>query len=184
MNNNTLIVDHVCQPRETKQSFAKVVQQFPAILSELRQQQPMAWRDYFGPGRGRTSTKKMLLAEGKAHWFREDAPDFRGLYVWYHKEHPFYVGISNNVLQRVGQHAKAKDHYSASMAYKIARDLWPTEEKTRRADYDQENIAVVREWLMDQHLRMMPINDFDQLALFEIFCAMELGCSLNGFEPT
>lgn len=160
-----------------------MVQQFPDILHELRQQQPMAWRDYFGPGKGRASTKKMLLAEGKAHWFKDDAADFRGLYVWYHEEHPFYVGISNNVLQRVGQHAKAKDHYSASMAYKIARDLWPTETKTRRADYDQENIAVVREWLKDQHLRMMPINDADQLALFEIYCALELGCALNVFEP-
>lgn len=175
------IREYVRCDRKTKIPFGDLTAGFQALAAELSAAEAFNWRTLFGKGKGKVATKKLLLKAGKEHWFKKDEPDFTGIYVWYHDGLPFYVGISQKVLQRVGQHAKVTNHFTASMAYKIASGIHPSKEKGR-AKYDKSRIATVQEWLKDQQVAMLPIDNHDQLALFEIYCSMEFGCRLNVFE--
>ena len=125
----------------------------------------------------------MLNKQGREEWFTNGNQDFTGIYVWYHKEEPFYVGISRGVLKRLKQHVNGKSHFSASMAYKIARTLCNDYEGGREAfDPDCKKIGKVQEWLLQQRVAMLPIPDPDHLALFEIYCSMKMDTVLNTFE--
>ena len=174
------IKEYVTAKRDTANSFTELAEGFPELIKLLHKPYALRWKTFFGKGIGVKSSKKLLIKHGKSEWF-EEGDDFQGISVWYHEDQPFYVGISRKVLYRVGSHAKVTNHFTASMAYKIANEIHPSE-LSGRAAYEKSRIAKVQEWLKDQYVAILPIPSADQLALFEIYCPMELGCRLNVFE--
>lgn len=116
----------------------------------------------------------------------------KGLYIWFNTGKPFYVGISGNIAKRLHQHINNQSHYSASMAYKIAYlvfgfifdDGVEDDGKETRAKFSKNKIKEIQKWLKKQEVSYIPIEDNDELALFEIYCSLELKIRLNSFETT
>jgi hypothetical protein len=67
---------------------------------------------------------------------RIDLPKYRGVYVFYEKEDPIYVGRANNIRSRIQWHTRASSgSESASFAFNLAkRDYFSKDEisKTRK----------------------------------------------------
>ena len=116
----------------------------------------------------------------------------KGLYIWFSNGKPFYVGISGKIAKRLHQHINNQSHYSASMAYKIAYlvfgfvfdDDFEGDGKETTAKFSKKKIKEIQKWLKKQEVSYVPIDDNDELALFEIFCSLELKIRLNSFETT
>ena len=116
----------------------------------------------------------------------------KGLYIWFSNGKPFYVGISRKIAKRLHQHINNQSHYSASMAYKIAYlvfgfvfdDDVEDDGKETRAKFSKKRIKKIQKWLKKQEVSYVPVTNNDELALFEIFCSLELKTKLNSFETT
>jgi hypothetical protein len=53
----------------------------------------------------------------------------------------------------------------------------------RRKEFDfNNNVTPAKDFLFKQKIAFLPIENSEELYLFEIFCAMKLGCWLNKFE--
>lgn len=78
------------------------------------------------------------------------------------------------------------------MAYKIAYlvfgfifdDGVEDDGKETRAKFSKNKIKEIQKWLKKQEVSYIPIEDNDELALFEIYCSLELKIRLNSFETT
>ncbi len=112
--------------------------------------------------------------------------DFKGLYIFLHGKNPFYIGISRGVIGRIQQHLKGKNHNTATLAFKIGSQIYISENKekyTTREKLDFKNeIEPVKDFLMKQKIVLIPVNDDDELALFEIYCSIKLETKLNSFK--
>ncbi|MBB4079177.1 hypothetical protein GGR28_001797 [Lewinella aquimaris] len=177
------ISDLVLGERKGEADYDELQVQFARDIKKLEHQHAYAIEDLVGFRKGKSAARKLLIDDGHEDWFPNEADDFRGIYVWYHDGKPFYAGISRGVLGRLKQHVNGKSHFSASMAYKIARTLY-NEYDGGREDFDPdcEKIGHVQNWLLQQEIAMLPISDPDQLALFEIYCSIKMGTVLNTFE--
>lgn len=85
----------------------------PAHMARLNaaMQQPWTASAFSQPGQGVAALAKYLGLKS----------DFSGCYVLLDETQPIYVGISRGVLNRLRQHMLGKDHFSASLAFAIAR---------------------------------------------------------------
>lgn len=142
--------------------------------------------DILGVGKGVAVAKTVIFKSDQAKallpdLLDSDPADFKGLYVWFNQGSPFYVGIAKNVINRLAQHVKQPNHNSASMAYKIASRVLEVEVDTR-AEYPKTKIKRIQNWLLQQQVSFVPIQDDDELAAFEIFAAIKLKTVLNSFE--
>ena len=116
----------------------------------------------------------------------------KGVYIWYHDGEPFYVGISRKIAKRLHQHITGKSHYSASLAYKIAYlvhgfvfdEEAGEDQREVRANFSKAKIKEIQDWLKQQQVAFVEIEDNDELALFEIFCSMHFKTVLNSFETS
>lgn len=180
---NEAISKLVLRERKGKAEYDKLQETFKTDIRKLHASRSIPAVDLLGPHKGLAAAKATLVRLGHSEWFEGDQKNFRGIYVWYHQDRPFYVGISKGVLGRLNQHMKGRAHFDASMAFKIARTLYD-EYDGPRADFDPrcEKIYRVQTWLSNQKVAVLPVSDHDQLALFEIYCSMHLKTVLNTFE--
>lgn len=70
---------------------------------------------YFGEGIGKANTLKYLYKDGMI----KKSADFSGIYVFIKNDIPFYVGISQHVIERLIQHVKGKNHFTSSLCYRL-----------------------------------------------------------------
>lgn len=152
--------------------------------------------DYFSVGNGQVSARRQLLADNKieADWLREYETkkgntkiDFSGLYVFINDKTPFYVGISKGVIGRIFQHTKGHDHNTSTLAYNIGLIRYEllTGEKflgERKELNFKTEVEPVKQFLLKQKIAFIQIDNYEELALFEIFCSMKLKTILNKFE--
>lgn len=113
--------------------------------------------------------------------------DVKGLYVFVHGNEPIYVGISRGIIYRTLQHLRGKSHNTSTLAFNIGlirHQIFQGEEYTGvRKDFDyNNNVTPAKDFLFKQKIAFLPIENSEELYLFEIFCAMKLGCWLNKFE--
>lgn len=142
--------------------------------------------DILGYRKGVAKAKDIIFESDQAkallpELYELEPADFKGLYVWFNDGIPFYVGIAKNVINRLAQHVKQPNHNSASMAYKVASRVFDVQVDTR-AEFPKEKIKRIQNWLLDQQVAFVPIQDDDELAAFEIFAAIKLKTVLNSFE--
>lgn len=103
--------------------------------------------------------------------------DFSGCYVFLDGIKPIYVGISRTVVRRLIQHLNTNTHFSASLAYRMAREDYPHEMKRDQAMKDDQFKKVflqVQERLRDMSFAFIPIENNLELYLFEVYAAMAL----------
>jgi predicted GIY-YIG superfamily endonuclease len=116
----------------------------------------------------------------------ENTTDFSGMYVFYHDDIPFYVGISRKVLNRLNQHLKGKSHFNATLAHKLCRKLFPNEINTRSEFHNSKSkeISQVQDFLSKCKLKIFPVVDPNELYLLEVYTSLELGSTFNDFKTT
>lgn len=151
---------------------------------------------YFGTGTGQVATTKRLILDNRIQedWLKEyftksgkRKKDFKGLYVFIHDDTPFYVGISKGVIGRILQHTKGHNHNTSTLAFRIGlmRYEFMSGQKHlgRRMDLNfKSEVAPIKQFLLKQKIAFLPIENEEELYLFEIFCSMKLQTGLNTFE--
>jgi predicted GIY-YIG superfamily endonuclease len=191
MNEQSLerkIIEIIGEKRDTKYSFEDMIRGFEDKFNQLNPvQNCINIKSFFGKGKGKVTSRIALLEVGKidAQWLKED--DFKGLYVFVHNDTPFYVGISRGVIKRIHQHVKGKNHFTSTLAFKIAQLIYTSEHRQEfeglRKDFDfKGKVEPVKQFLMKQKVAFIHIEDDNELALFEIYCSMKLETSLNTFK--
>ncbi len=108
-------------------------------------------------------------------------------YVLIDKGHPIYVGISKSVVTRLIEHVRGRDHFSATLAYRMAATKYPHGKTSAAAMKDaafQKQFAEQREYLRALDVAFIEIQNPLVLYLFEAYCAMELdtGIDLGGWN--
>ena len=192
-----LIIQEICQHRAYNKSFEEIITRLEDKFNEFNPiNNSFLIETYFGEGKREGQAKTLLLSDGiiGKDWLKKSYTkggnlkiDFKGVYIFIHKSTPFYVGISRKVIGRICQHVKGHTHNSASLAYKIAlityehRNGKPYTGVRKDLDF-KEYVAPVQQFLLKQKLAFLPIENDEELFLFELFCSMKLGTWLNDFE--
>jgi len=102
---------------------------------------------------------------------------FAGCYVFIDSSTPVYVGISRNVLKRIGDHVKGKTHLSASFAYRMAaKQQVPT--GTASAAMANQDAPFYR--LFEEMKRLVAKM---HVAFIPVDIESDCGISLYMFEP-
>jgi hypothetical protein len=199
---NTELFDTILGNRDKgeRKSFERISNEFSEKIGEFNPtKNHVKISEYFGDKLGNVKAVEKLIKNNKVSKekleYKKDTNgkikyrDFRGLYIFLHKDQPFYVGISRSVVNRILQHVKTgKSHYSASLAYKIACLKLELEGKAtdfKRSELDyHEYIKPVQEVLMDQNVAFLPIADDEEMYLFEVYCSLHFDTKLNKFTTT
>jgi len=190
------LIEAIKKKQEYIKSFSEIVASFDKKLQDFNPvKNCFEIEKYFDNG-GIVNVRKKLLGDGivKDFWLREYKTksgkvklDFKGLYVYIHDETPIYVGISKGVISRTLQHLKGHSHHTSTLAYNIGLiryQIQHTEEYSgHRKKFDFKiNVVPAKEFLLKQKIAFIPIEDDQEMYLFEIYCAMNLQCWLNKFE--
>ncbi len=169
---------------ESGYSVRNMENQFP---KELKQFDPLKEKfsimKYFGQeGCGKVGSLRLLADD---HVLKNEKT-IRGLYVFIHDNHPFYAGITRNMPSRIQQHLKGHNAVTATLAYRIARELYQkhTGEKPTKWERDEFTSYVnpIKDVLMNQELAFIPIEDDTELALYEIYFATKFNTMHNDFR--
>jgi predicted GIY-YIG superfamily endonuclease len=120
----------------------------------------------------------------------------RGIYVFYEKGRPIYVGRSRNLKQRFRQHKQqSSDHHSATFAFMIA--LQDAEKagiemkkdgKKMTRDVLQKDPAFrkifsdAKRRVAGMQVQVISIDDPIEQTLFEVYAALELNTEYNHWD--
>jgi len=118
----------------------------------------------------------------------------QGIYLFSEGEEHLYVGRSNNVRNRYGQHCRlGSQHNQAVFAFKIARKetgnvkpVYKQGEGSRKAlaadpNFD-EAFQKAKERVRAMDFRCIEVRDQKQQTLLEIYCAIALDSTYNDFD--
>jgi predicted GIY-YIG superfamily endonuclease len=183
------IIDELLEEKHLDKSFSEIINGMEnLLLSSKYIQKSVLLKNYFGNKCGQKTARKKLINDNiiQQNWIKNEI-DFKGLYIFLYNNVPFYVGISQRVLSRIIDHVKGKSHFSASLAYNIGLLKY---KKDNGCEYsgERENldfkkyIIPAQEFLMDQKIALIHIDNNEELYLFEIYCAMKFKTKLNTFE--
>jgi hypothetical protein len=185
------------QKQDYGKSFLDIVNKFEDKLASFDPvNNCIEIEKYFSTGNGLASIRKRLLADNvfkfeDIYTYKtkggKNKTDVKGLYVFVHGKEPIYVGISRGLINRTLQHLRGKSHNTSTLAYNIGlirHEILQGEKYIgRRNEFDfNNNVTPAKDFLFNQKIAFLPIENNEELYLFEIFCAMKLGCWLNKFE--
>ena len=141
----------------------------PVRMKDLRyrMQEPIAMAEFGATGVG---TSGILTKLGLKK-------DFKGCYVLIDRGRSIYVGISQNVIQRLQQHVKGKTHYDASLAYRMAAANNPhstTRSGAMHNDAFKDSFMRSKDYIRTLAVAYIEITNPVELYLFELYCTMEL----------
>ena len=139
--------------------------------------------------------KLLKELESKPFLTRDKLADIpqKGVYVFFKDNKPMYVGRSNRLKERLREHSQSRQHYSATLAIKIAKRNMPTLQNEERKPtvkqlMDNEDFKKEFEYARDRIARMKircaKIEDQIEQAMFEIYAHLELGTEFNDFKTT
>ena len=103
--------------------------------------------------------------------------DPRGCYVLLDGGRPVYVGISKHVLTRLQEHVRGTDHFTATLAYRIAAFRHPHGKTAATAMRDEDFRSRFEEsqrQLQELSVAFVAIENPLVLYLFEPYCALDL----------
>ena len=128
-----------------------------------------------------------LKASEERRWDDYGKAPQNGVYVFYEKGNPIYVGRSNNVRNRIRQHGDDNsDRHSATFAFKLLREALD-EPKGKAQEIEsahKDEYRRQRERVRSMTYRAVSIPDQLEQTLFEIFTIIEMGTApkYNDFE--
>jgi len=186
----TIILNEILKPRKNTKNFADIINGFNKKLEEMDfKNRAIKISDYFGEGSGKYTAKDKLISNGivKKDWFKYGDDDFPGMYVFIHDKKPFYFGIAKGVIQRILQHVKGINHNQATLAYNIAQIYYREQNGqeyngTREKFEFKKYVEPIKDFLMEQYISFINIDDSDELYLFEVYCSLKYQTILNSFE--
>lgn len=196
MKLQSTLVKTITQKQVYPKSFNELVKKFDRKLSDFNpEKSAIHIRKYF-EGCGVVTSRNRLLNDHVIleNWLRNYKTkkgkikyDFKGLYIFFYKKIPIYVGISKGVIGRITQHIKGNSHHTSTLAYNIGLIIYEIEKGEKyigtRSDFDfVANVAPAKAFLLDQKIAFIPIETNEELYTFEVYCAMKLQCWLNRFE--
>ena len=147
--------------------WSECTQRMPILLDKLR--------------------RKPLLNRTKLH----DIPR-SGIYVFYERNKPLYVGRSNRLKERIQEHGRpSSDHYSATLAFRIADaamgrgkkipgNVATRGEKEKAPGFDIAFFKAKKR-VAEMKIRVIEIKDQIEQALFEIYAHLDLKTKYNDF---
>lgn len=192
-----IILEKIKVQLNIDKSFLDLVNSFDSLFTNIDfEKNSFSISDYFGPGMGKTGATSKLLRDNKIkeEWLREYKfnegnvkNDFKGLYFFVNDKRPFYVGISKGVIGRILQHIKGHSHNSATLAYKIALlkyeiVMGSKYSLTRKELNFKDEVEPIKDFLSNQEVVFLHIENDYELYLFEVYCSMKLGTMLNKFD--
>ena len=148
----------------------------PGHMAQLRKAMaaPHQLADFSTPGVGVRAILKRL---GRS-------TDFAGCYVIMREGRPMYVGISRGVVSRLRQHCNGTSHFSATLAYAVAKRNFSqnSADKIQGITRDaaikdaglREAFDAARQLLRDCSGAFIEITNAVELHLFEVYAAIEL----------
>jgi len=156
--------------------FKELDKEFSRKHEKFLSQEKCLIKKYFGEGIGLATALKKLSEEKLI----TDAKDFQGIYVFSTNDTPFYVGISQHVIERIGQHVKGKNHFSSSFCYRLGANVYLKEhgvchEGGRKGLDFLKYVEPTKIQLMNCEVAFYEVEDCLELYLFEVYLAMELG---------
>ena len=109
-------------------------------------------------------------------------PNGAGLYIFFEKSKPIYIGISRNVKKRLRNHGWGKLHNQATLAYLISEHK--LKYKTKRSKLKHEQVMATQQRLRCCRVVTIPVNDDDPFLLYfmEIYLAGCLKTKWNSFR--
>lgn len=191
------LVEIIRQKRKREKTFSEIIGDFDSkLLKHDPIENSFAIEKYFGNGSGHVSATNKLTIDKKisADWLREYKTkkgkikkDFKGVYVFIHGDMPIYVGISKGVIGRIFQHLKGHNHNTSTLAYNIGLIRYAIlngeDYSGGRKDFNfKSEVEPVKRFLLKQKIAFLPVENDEELYLFEVYIAMKLQCWLNRFE--
>ena len=163
-------VFHEIDFKDLNKRFNHLFQQFSPIKNYF------SIEDYFGAGKGLVTATRSLANDE----YIEKEEDFQGIYVFSKNKKPFYVGMSQHVIERIIQHVKGKSHFTSSFCYKLGanehiRQKGHTHEGGRGGLGFDEYVEPYKKELMKCQAAIFEVENCLELYLFEVFVAMKLG---------
>jgi hypothetical protein len=114
-----------------------------------------------------------------------------GIYVFYERNKPLYVGRSNRLKERIQEHGRpSSDHYSATLAFNIAKEAVEhrqkipkgiTRKELEKAPGFNRLFFEARIRVAEMKIRVIGIEDQITQALFEIYAHLALNTKYNDF---
>jgi predicted GIY-YIG superfamily endonuclease len=118
----------------------------------------------------------------------------QGVYMFSEGDRHLYVGRSNHLRRRFGQHCRpSSQHNQAVFAFRLAREAtgltipaYSTGEDSRAAlardPVFNGAFAAAKTRVRAMDYRCVEITDQTRQALLELYCAIALGCPYNDFN--
>ena len=137
--------------------FKGLVERMPELLKDLKQQKARTMDDL-------------------------DGIPTRGVYVFYERNKPLYVGRSNRLKSRIREHCgESSTHYSATFAFNLAKEEMEINQRTRVTRKELEKAPSfsrafyeARMRVKEMKVRVVKIDDQVIQALFEIYGVLAL----------
>ena len=135
------------------------------------------------------------LRDSPPHTVEEGLGQFpsKGVYAFYEKGEPIYIGRSNRVKARIREHgAESSRHGSATFAYKLLLEAkgesgGHSSARTRK-DFQEANPSEYRrqrQRIREMEVRAVEIENQQVQAVFEIYAILALGTTkYNSFQTT
>ena len=117
----------------------------------------------------------------------------KGVYAFYEKGEPIYIGRSNRMKARIREHgAESSLHGSATFAYKLLLEakgeLGGHSSSRTRKNFQEANSSEYRrqrQRIRDMEVRAVGIENQQVQAIFEIYAILALGTTkYNSFQTT
>ena len=114
--------------------------------------------------------------------------DFSGLYVFFNRGVPEYVGISKTVIRRFKQHLISDKENQSSFVFLIARARFEIETGSphngdrKTFPFEKYCRTIQDEFLDHWSFVVIPIVGGYAMSFTEIYVAAELGCKWNSFQ--
>ncbi|MBN1692231.1 MAG: GIY-YIG nuclease family protein [Dehalococcoidales bacterium] len=115
-----------------------------------------------------------------------------GVYVFFENRKAIYVGRSNRMKERLREHSSVSaDHYSATLAFKIAKQEYLSENPELKRPRNKELMAksdflrkfkAAKERISKSKIRFIKLKDQIEQSLFEIYTHLELKTKYNDFR--
>lgn len=165
-------------PDEARE-FKEIIENFPAMLAKLTSKSRVIsiYENFGKVGVGKATSRnsiKPLIPQ------LEKSEDFKGVYLFWLDDEPFYTGISRGVIKRIHQHIKGSNHFSSSLSYTMGREfhnefLGIKHTGTRKElDFDKFSGPFKKILREDCDVSFLSIKGSTELYLFEVYAAIQL----------
>ncbi|WPY99843.1 hypothetical protein [Christiangramia sp. OXR-203] len=165
-------------PDETR-GFDEITENFSPMLAKLTDKSRVIsiYENFGKEGVGNATSRKFLKT--LIPQLKQDE-DFKGIYLFWLNDEPFYTGISRGVVKRIHQHIKGSNHFSSSLSYTMGKEfhneIEGIEHSGTRKELDFDKFSgpfkkILRE---ECQVSLLPIKGSTELYLFEVYTAVQL----------